>query len=143
MKKLIAISAALFITVAANAQEFDAFKDREFSFEFLHIIFSTIATVTFMIFIIAAVRLFFDNKIKNKMIEKGVPENVVAQLLQPEKKDSKAQAMKWFLILLAIGLGLAIVKYTLPIGIHSVSIMSISIALSFLGYYYFIKQSEK
>ena len=143
MKKTIIISAILLSASVVHAQGFDPSQDREFAYDFMHITNSTIVIIVFMIFIIVALRLIFDNRIKNKMIEKGVPENVVEQLLQPTKKDSKAMAMKWFLILAAIGIGLAVVKYTLPLGVHSAAIMFISISLSFLGYFYFIKQSEK
>ena len=84
-----------------------------------------------------------DNRLKARMIEKGVSDKVVEQLLQPDGKDVKGQAMKSFLLLSGIGLGLTIINFFLPIGIHSIAIMSFSIALSFLGYYYFLKRSEK
>jgi hypothetical protein len=42
-----------------------------------------------------------------------------------------------------LGAGLMIVNYTQPLGIHSLAIMAFSISLSFLGYYFFIRQAGK
>jgi len=67
----------------------------------------------------------------------------VEQFLQPGAKDTKNQIIKWFLVLTGLGLGLTIISMTLPLGIHSMAIMSFSIALSFLGYYVFTKRTEK
>lgn len=84
-----------------------------------------------------------DHRLKSKLIEKGVPENVVVQFLQTASNDSKTQAMKWFLVLTAIGLALTIINFTEPLGFHSVAIMAFCIALSFLGYYFFLRKTDK
>ena len=84
-----------------------------------------------------------DNRLKARMIEKGISDNIVEKFLQPDSKDIKGQAMKWFLLLSGIGVGLTISSLFLPIGIHSLAIMTFSIALSFLGYYFFLKSLEK
>jgi hypothetical protein len=75
------------------------------------------------------------------MVEKGVSENVVERFLQPTNRDVKSMAIKWFLILAGIGVGLTVISFSMPLGIHSLAIMAFSLALSFLGYFYFIKQS--
>jgi len=46
-------------------------------------------------------------------------------------------------VLTCIGIGLLIIDATLPLGIHSVAIMAFSIALSFLGYFMYIRRSDK
>ena len=102
-----------------------------------------LALYLILTFILTFAKSIMDNRLKARMIEKGVSDKVVEQLLQPDGKDVKGQAMKSFLLLSGIGLGLTIINFFLPIGIHSIAIMSFSIALSFLGYYYFLKRSEK
>jgi hypothetical protein len=76
------------------------------------------------------------------MVDKGVPDTVVEQFLQPQSRDAKTQAIKAFLILAGIGLGLTVINFTIPMGIHSFAIMAFSIALSFLGYFFYIRRSE-
>ena len=102
---------------------------------------SILVLYLFITFILAIIRSFLDFRLKSKMVDKGVSEKIVDQFLQPGK-DSKAQAIKAFLILAATGIGLAIINYTLPLGFHSIAILAISLSLAFLGYFYFLKQSE-
>jgi hypothetical protein len=144
MKKIGIIALILFASIAANAQAgFQTFNDREFNFDLLHITGTLIGIFLFTSFFLSVIRLFLDSRIKRKMIDKGVSETVVEQFLQPTNRDSKSVAIKWFLILACIGGGLFVINITLPLGIHSVAIMAFSIALSFLGYYFFMKRSEK
>jgi hypothetical protein len=144
MKKLITFALILSAPLALSAQEVaqlpgGLYIDRG--------LFTGIASILVLYlisaFIISIIKLFQEYRLKSKLIEKGVSEAVVEQFLQPTKKDSRTQAIKWFLILAAVGLGLTIVQFTLPLGFHSVAIMSFCIAFSFLGYYYYIKMSEK
>ncbi len=88
-------------------------------------------------------RSYLDNRLKNKLIDKGASENVVTQLLQPMKNESKLEPLKWFSILSAIGLGLALVDAFKPLGIHSLAIMAFSLAAGFLGYFFLSKRTEK
>jgi len=143
MKKTITIAIILFGPLAINAQNYVMPDGRNFSREFIDI--PAIILVVYLIstVILTIIKLILDHRLKSRMIEKGVSENVAEQFLQPTNKDSKNLAVKWFLILTGIGIGLTMICFFLPIGIHSVAIMAFSIALSFLGYFYFLKQSEK
>jgi hypothetical protein len=93
-------------------------------------------------FILAIIKTILDFRLKSRMVDKGVSDKVVEQFLQPQNRDAKTQAIKAFLILAGIGVGLTAINFTSPIGIHSFAIMAFSIALSFLGYFYFIKRLE-
>ncbi|MBS1948177.1 MAG: hypothetical protein JST47_10455 [Bacteroidetes bacterium] len=144
MKKIATSLFVLLSSVAANAQTgFQGFYDREFNFDLLHIAGTLIGIFLFTSFFLAIFRLFLDGRIKKRMIEKGVSENIVEQFLQPTKTDNKGVAIKWFLIMACTGIGLFIINATLPLGIHSVAIMALSISAGFLGYYLFIRKSEK
>jgi hypothetical protein len=94
-------------------------------------------------FIINVVRLFFDYRIKTKIIDKGVPEEIVAHVLRPSGKDTKKLSFKWFSVLASIGMGLVIINLFRPFGIHSIIIMTFSVAAGFLAYYYFETQLDK
>ena len=142
MKKLIA--ATIFLTpFVLHAQEDlrigSGFKiDREYA-RIIATVFVLYLVITFIITIIKSI---LDFRLKSKMVDKGVSDKVVEQFLQPQNRDAKTQAIKAFLILAGIGVGLTAINFTSPVGIHSFAIMAFSIALSFLGYFYFIKRSE-
>lgn len=97
----------------------------------------------FMWFILAIMKRLMDNKLKNKIVDKGVPDSVVASVLKTNPKEDLNANVKWFAILAGLGVALTAIHYTQPLGIHSLAIMAFSIAVSFLGYFLFLKQSEK
>lgn len=145
MKKHILIACMVFSAIAANAQEninFDPFRDRDFVDKFMQA-----AAIIFVIYLISnffltLIRLFLDYKLKNKMMDKGASENVIRQILQPQKKDNRITAIKWAIVVGGIGLGFTLIAIFPPFGIHSVMLMSFCISLSFLCYYYFVKKTE-
>jgi len=110
-------------------------------------VFRVVATIftlgLFMWFILAIMKRLMDNKLKNKIVDKGVPDSVVASVLKTNPKEDLNANVKWFAILAGIGVALTAIHYTQPLGIHSLAIMAFSIAISFLGYFLFLKQSEK
>lgn len=111
--------------------------------ETMRILASITVLVLFMVFILAILKRYLDHKLKNKIVDKGVSENIASSILQASTGESRNSNIKWFLLLAGIGAGLTFVHYTRPLGIHSLAIMSISVSLSFLAYYFFVKQGEK
>ena len=147
MKKLTTVATILLASFAANAQNVQddpkAIIDKDFMRELLTNSGVLIGIFLFTTFFLTIIRSFLDSRLKNKLIDKGASENVVNQLLQPLKKDSKLEPLKWFSILSGIGLGLALIGAFQPLGIHSLAIMSFSLAAGFLAYYFFSKKSEQ
>jgi hypothetical protein len=144
MKQVIIIATVLLLPFGVNAWQDNTLHDiADIPLGVIGIPAVILALYLILTFILTFAKSIMDNRLKARMIEKGVSDKVVEQLLQPDGKDVKGQAMKSFLLLSGIGLGLTIINFFLPIGIHSIAIMSFSIALSFLGYYYFLKRSEK
>jgi len=140
MKKIIYIVFIAAVPIIANAQNSNVQGINEDVFNACASIFTA---GLFMIFILAIIKRIMDYRIKNKIVEKGVPENIASSILQTSPKENRNTNIKWFALLAGIGIGLTIIYYTLPLGIHSLAIMSFCIAASFLGYYFFLKQSEK
>jgi hypothetical protein len=144
MKK---ISVTVFIScmaLVAEAQEnFDPFRDRDFFFDTLHI--CAILAVIYLVssFIIQILKNAISYRIKNRILDKGTDENIVRELLQPEKKGNKSYILQWFFMLAAIGIGLLLVRLTTPFGLHSLAILALSTASGFGAYYYFSRQTEK
>lgn len=139
MKKILAITSAILSPLALNAQSMNPGMTIE--------IFRTVAVIfvvgLFMVFILMILRWIIDFRLKNKIVEKGIPENLVSSILQANPQEDKNMNIKWFSILAGLGVGMLIIYYTQPLGIHSLAIMAFSLSLSFLGYYFFIRNSKK
>ncbi|HEX8024285.1 hypothetical protein [Mucilaginibacter sp.] len=142
MKKLIITIAATVASLVAKADP-DQYSDSSLKFEALHLSSTILTIVIFSVVILAFIKWLLDYRLKNKLIEKGAPDHVVSQLLQPVARDNKNVTIKWFALLMGLGTGLSFVDYFQPLGIHSLAIMSFSLAASFLGYYVFINRREK
>ncbi|WPQ62335.1 hypothetical protein SIO70_28655 [Chitinophaga sancti] len=140
MKKIITtIMLVAPVSVFAQSPLFPA--NSELTTELLR---STVATIVLFIassFILSLLRILLNNQLKKKMLQKGVSEEVIANMLP--RKSEQIAAIKWFAILTAIALGLTIITFFPPIGIHSVIIMAVCVALGFLGYYFWVKKIEK
>ncbi len=145
MKKISLTTAILLFFLAAQAQpqgDFDPFKDRDFLFDALHI-----CTILFAIYLVSSflLQLFksgISYRLKNRMLDKGTEENIVRELLLPEKKENKNYILQWFFMLIALGVGLLLVGFTRPFGLHSIAILAFSIAAGFGSAYYFTKQKD-
>lgn len=140
MKKIISIAAVIATPFVVNAQNTNTpIIDKE--------IFNICATIfavgLFMIFILVILKRIMDYRLKNKIVEKGIPENVASSILQTNPKEDSNINIKWFAILTGLGAALTIIYYTLPLGIHSLAIMAFCIAASFLSYFFFLKKSER
>src|SRR5690606_38040537 len=106
MKKTInttAIIAAPFVAIAQNIAT--PAIDKE--------IFNIGATIfvlgLFMIFILVILKRIMEYRLKNKIVEKGVPENIVSSILQTNSKEDRNINIKWFAILTGVGAGLTII----------------------------------
>lgn len=140
MKQIISIVAIIAAPFVVNAQNINnSTIDKE--------IFNVCATIfvvgLFMIFILVIIKRVMDYRLKNKIVEKGIPEDVISSILRTNPKEDRNINIKWFAILTGLGAGLTIIYYTIPLGIHSLAIMAFCIAASFLSYFFFLKQSER
>jgi hypothetical protein len=146
MKKFAILSLTILLAYTVKAQGEDN-NDPFRNMEFLRMLLGATAVVAGIYFvatfILNMIRLFLDYKLKVRMMDKGVHESIVSQFLQPQKKDSKATAVKWAIIVAGIGFGFALIMMFPPFGIHSIMLMSFCLSLSFLVYYQFTRKSDK
>ena len=140
MKKIITFVPAGFVTMAVNAQDNYPRINDGMSGEVFRICATIFVVLAFMVFILAILKGIFEYRLKHKIVDKGIPENIISSLLK-DKGEGRNINIKWFAILAGLGAGLTIVNYTLPLGIHSLAIMTFSIAFSFLGYFFYLKRS--
>lgn len=144
MKKIIiTIAATVGTWTTAVAQHADPSGDFNFKFEALHVSSALLTTAVIGLAILTFIKWLLDYRLKNKLIEKGAPDHVVSQFLQPIISDNKNATIKWFALLMGLGTGLSFVDYFEPLGIHSLAIMSFSLAASFVGYYFYISRRKQ
>jgi hypothetical protein len=118
-------------------------KAMEPAFERITAVLSVILVVYIVAaFVLAITRLVLDTWLKNKLIGKAVPEEVMLKILRSERKGLLLDALKWGIIFTGTGIGLIIAVLFPPIGIHTLAIMCFALAASFLVYYLIVKRSE-
>jgi hypothetical protein len=138
MKRIITSIALLFYSIAANAQTYYLFpRDRGITTELMRSTVATIVLYIISVFLLSLIRIMLNARLKHKMLDKGVPAEVIADMLP--RKNELTIAIKWFSVLIAISIGLLIISF-FPLGIHSVIIMCFSVALGFLGFYLWAKR---
>ena len=143
MKRTACILMITAVPFASTAQGSFPEPNSHLNMEVFNICATILVVVLVMVFALSILKRMLEYRIKNKIADKGISENLATSILQPSTKEDRSINFKWFSILAGIGTGLTIVDYTLPLGIHSLAIMSFSIAASFLAYHYFLKRSEK
>lgn len=144
MKKIISLFILLLSSTILFAQENEPVYRNEVNNSEVFRVVSTIATVViFMLFITTLLKMFYENRLKNKIVDKGIQENVAASILQTTPTNNMNSIIKWACMLAGIGTGLFFADYTKPLGIHSLAIMAFSLSISFIVYYFFIKYNSK
>lgn len=139
MKKIITVATLLLTSTFIQAQSSGNYYSDPVVFNICATIF---VVALFMIFILTILKRMLEYRLKNKIIDKGVPESAVSSILNLNNSENKNINIKWFSLLAGVGIGLIIVNYTQPLGIHSLAIMSLSISASFLGYYFFTRRTD-
>jgi hypothetical protein len=142
MKKTLSTIAMSGISALATAQDPNTPHDIGFNEDVFKISATIFVAILLMIFILSVLKRMLDHRIKNRIVEKGVSEELASSILRSDTSDENAN-IKWFSILTGIGIGLTLINYTSPLGIHSIAIMSFTIAVSFLGYHQYLKRSKK
>jgi len=143
MKKAVIIFAALSVSIAAFAQDKpEPLINREFIFDLIHIIAVLLVIYLISSFILQLVRSNFDYRLKSKMLERQTEEQVVGQLLRPDKVNPLNTVLQWICALVAVGIGFLIIGLTEPYGLHSLAIMALCVAAGLIVYYFTAKRSK-
>lgn len=107
---------------------------------------SIIPPVLFMSFLVfmlvSLVKYFLEYRLKNKLIDKGTPENISAYLSTKNESEKQDNVIKWGILFCGIGVGLTVTYLTAPIHIHSLAIMAFSIGLSYMAYFCYLKRKN-
>jgi hypothetical protein len=143
MKKRLLVILFIFLPFLLSAQQIDPLMQEVIRRDYV----GELPTLAFMIIIfnvfITFAKIVLDHRLKRRLVDKGVSDTIIESILKPAPVDTKNQVIKWFIILAAASAGLFIVNSTLPLGIHSLAIMTGSLAVGFLAYFVFLKLTEK
>lgn len=102
-----------------------------------------ILLISFLVFmIVSLVKYFLEFRLKNKLIDKGMAEQLSAYILSKNDQEKQNESIKLGILFCGIGLGLLITYLTSPIDIHSMAIMAFSIGLSYLTYFFYLKRKK-
>lgn len=96
-----------------------------------------------VILIIQVTRYVLDYKLKNKIIDRDISEQLANSILEKSVSDKKDDSIKWAFLLLGLSGGLTVTYYTMPLHIHSLAIIAFCIGISSLSYYFFLKHFKK
>jgi hypothetical protein len=100
-------------------------------------------------FVLELVKVVSENRLRHKLIEKGMVDEKVKLLFQPQLLNQSASALKWGMVLIAVGLA-----FLLTYGIHSwvpaelreemtAGAVFLMAGLSMLIYYVIARSQEK
>jgi hypothetical protein len=142
MKKIVASILILLATVPAFAQDkLTVNADEPFVIEPISEILLPILFMSFLVFmLVSLVKYFLEYRLKNKLIERGTPEQLSAYLSNKNDKEKQNEAIKLAILFCGLGTGLILVYLTAPIQIHSLAIMALSLGLSYLAYFFYLRK---
>ncbi len=102
-----------------------------------------LAITLLVIMVIQIARFILGYKLRNKIIDRGISDQLASSILGNSVADKKDESIKWAFLLLGLSAGLTVTYHTMPLNIHSLAIMSFSIGLSYLVHYFYLRNKNK
>ena len=97
--------------------------------------------IGFLVFmLITLIKYFLEFRLKSKLIDRGMSEQLSAYILNKSDREKQHEAMKLAILFFGIGAGLTLTYWTAPIHLHSLAIMACSIGLSYLAYFFYLRR---
>ncbi len=105
--------------------------------------FMPILAITLLVtLIIQVTRYILEYRLKNKIIDRGISEQLASAILGKSVADKKNESIKWVFLLLGLSGGFTVSYHTMPLHIHSLAIMTFSLGLSYLAYYFYLRKKN-
>lgn len=143
MKKILTGILMLLTTVAAFSQN-KPMADKPAAIEPISEILLPVSFILTLVFmLISLIKYFLEFRLKNKLIDRGMSEQLSAYLVKKNDKEKQHEVIKLAILFCGIGLGLTMVYLTTPIHIHSLAIMAFSLGLSYLAYFFYLRRQNK
>lgn len=84
-------------------------------------------------------QLVLDHRLRVQMIERGLPEEAIRQLLATNPKERQAAALKWCLLLAGGALGFCLATLVTP-GLPMLATVATTLSLAFLAYFFLLRR---
>jgi hypothetical protein len=148
MKKLITSIVILMTTVQGFAQNKPDTNQPGVTVplapEHINEIMFRILFMSFLIFMLTTlVKYFLDYRLKNKLIDKGMAEQLSTYLLSKNDQEKQNEVIKLAILFCGLGMGLAITYLNGSINILSLAIMAFSLGLSYLAYFFYLRRISR
>lgn len=144
MKRALLFAAALCGSVVTYAQDKpEPLINREFIFDLTHIIAVLLVIYFITSFILQLLRANFEFRLKSRILERQTEENIVSQLVRPDKVNPLNTVLQWICTLVSVGIGFLLIEFAQPLGLHSLGIMAFCVAAGLGLYYYFVTRSKR
>lgn len=104
------------------------------------IAFPVLFILSLVFMLIALIRYFLDYRLKSKLIDRGMSEQLSAYILNKSAGEKQQEAMKLVFLFLGIGTGLTGTYLTAPVHLHSLAIMAFCVGLSYLAYFFYLRR---
>ena len=141
MKKIITIILPCLVTLASFGQSHDPndpHYNKVIPDKFIEIPGLILLVCLAVQLLLTIIKMFLDNRLKAKMIDKEVPEELIKQVIQPNHAEMIMDALKWVLLLAGLAAGIFTASL-FPIGILTIAVIVSGAALGFLVYYFLLK----
>lgn len=96
-----------------------------------------------IVMLIHLVKYFLEFRLKNKLIDKGMSEQLSSFLSNKNDQEKQNETIKLSILFCCIGLGLLLTYFSAPVDFHSLAIMSFCFGLSYLLYFFYLKKQGK
>jgi hypothetical protein len=133
-------------TAKANSlsqQSIDYDIDNSFIGGSIESVLPIIAITLAVMLIIQVTKYILDHKLRNKIIDRTISEQLANSILQKSAADKKDESVKWSILLLSLSGGLTVAYHTMPLHIHSLAIMAFSAGISYLIYFFYLQKKNK
>ncbi len=115
----------------ASAQEVNPAYQHEIPDKVFEMGVPLVFIIMFFYTITAVLRIITENKTRQRLIDKGVSDEALKQMLVNGSTRMKTETRKWALVILFTGIGLFICKF-LPFGYETFAVLCISISVGLL-----------
>lgn len=95
-----------------------------------------------LVFLIEVLRRYLDYRLKEKILESGVTEELASLLLNSGRTDQKRSAMRWLLLFLGLALGFIIITFFALSLTPALAVLALGLTGSFAAYYSFLKRTD-
>ena len=148
MKKTVTTAISLLPTIQLFAQNTPTLETKLKEMEALseetpiQFIFPILFMSFLIVMLITLVKYFLEFRLKSKLIDKGMAEQLSNYLVEKNEQEKQNEAIKLAILFCGIGLGLLFTYFSAPLNIHSIAIMSLSLGLIYWAYFLYLKKKN-